>query len=457
MDGGPRDLTVGSVGKKLLLYAIPIIAANLLQAIYSIVDMVIIGQFADPSAMSAVSMGAQITTVVLQVMQGIYNSSTAMSAQLMGAGRKKDVSRLLGTLLTLSAAVALILTVVLIIFAKPLLRVINTPEGAFAQAVIYLIICMLGTIFICAYNAMASVLRGVGDSKRPMLIVLTTVILNVALDLLFVAVFRWGVVGAALATILCQFISAVLAWWVIKKKTDLFDFKLSSFRIHREYLARIVKIGLPQSIQFFFATTSYLFLSGLVNLYGIPASAAAGAASRILVIAQLPAQGMMSALITHTAQNLAAGDPKRVLRGLRTGVILCAAVGAVICGLCLAFPGILFRAFTPDPEVIAIGIPYLRRMCPAFLLESMMFCLFGVLTGSGYTPVTMCCGILSAFVCRYSCAWLFSQVLGLGFNGIALGYPVGPVVSGSICIIFLLTGKWKKSRLGIESAAPQKH
>jgi len=445
-----NSLVTGSAGKRLISFSAPIILANLIQAIYGFVDMIVVGRYIGSAGMSAVSMGAQITAVVMILVGGFSNGGTIISAQLFGRGEQKEISRVLGTMLSFFAIIAVIATVGLMIFARPLLTVINTPEVAFEQAVQYFLICILGTIFVYAYNSMAAILRGVGNSTVPMIIVITTVVLNAVLDILLIAVIPLGVVGAAVATITCQFISMVMIAVYFKKKTDYFDFKLSSFKIDKNYLKLIVKIGLPQSIQFLFASSSAVFLSGLINVYGVNASAAAGAASKIQTLANLPAQGMMAGLLALTAQNLGANEPKRVMKGMWTGMLFAGAISLVIYVLCYIFPEATFRIFTPDADVINAGIDFLQLMAISFVLESFMFCMFGVISGAGYTPLTMVCGIISAFVARYSSAWLLSRVFMLGFNGIAISYTVGPVVSSAICIIFLLTGKWKTPRVQVK-------
>ena len=448
--GRVTDLTSGSIGKKVVGFSAPIILSNLIQAVYGIVDMVTVGQFVGSSGMSAVSMGAQITTVILVLMNGLSNGATVIAAQLTGQGKRDRVPVVLGTVLTFFAIFAVAITALTMLLARPLLRVINTPAVAFEQAVHYLLICAAGTIFVYLYNCMAALLRGMGDSKTPMVIVIITVILNAVLDVLFIVVFRWGVVGAALATIFCQLVSAVILAVYIARKAKLFDFRPSSFRINGEYLRLILKIGLPQSIQFLFASSSFVFLSSLVNLYGVDASAAAGAAAKIQTIANLPAQGMMLGIMTMTAQNLAAGQPKRVTKGMGIGMAFSAAVSFVIVVLCMISPTAVFRIFTPDTAVAAAGVGYLRCMAASFIIEGVMFCMFGVISGSGYTPVTMCCGILSAFVARYACAQLFSNVLEMGFNGIGLSYLTAPVFSTLICLLFILSGKWKTSRVNVK-------
>ena len=443
------SLVEGSAGKKLIAFSAPIILANLIQAIYGIVDMVVVGQYIGSSGMSAVSMGAQITSVVLVTANGLANGGTVIAAQLFGKGAQKELPRLTGTLTSFFAIVAIIVTALLMCFSRPILAAINTPEVAFEQAVTYFLICICGTIFVCCYNGLSYILRGIGNSTAPMVIVIFTVILNAILDILLVAVIPMGVAGAALATVFSQFVSLLLTAIYIKKKTEIFDFRLSSFRIHKHFLSLIIKIGLPQSIQLFFATFSFVLLSGIINIYGVNASAAAGAAAKIQSLAHLPAQGVMAGLISLSAQNLAAGKSKRVMQGLGTGMVFAGALSLVVCLLCMAFPTQAYSIFTTDESVIAEGIDYLRLMSVSFVVEGVMFCLFGVVTGSGYTPITMCCGILSAFVIRYASAYLLCNVFSMGFLGVALSFNIAPIPAITICLVFLLTGKWKTPRVQI--------
>ena len=447
--GSNTSLVEGSAGKKLIAFSAPIILANLIQAVYGIVDMVVVGHFIGSSGMSAVSMGAQITAVVLVLAAGLSNGGTVISAQLFGKGEHKALPALVGTMLSFFAIAAIILTALLMLLARPLLSAINTPEVAFEQAVAYFLICMGGTIFVYCYNGLSAVLRGVGNSTAPMVIVFITVVLNALLDLLLVAVIPLGVVGAALATVFSQLVSLLLTSAYIKKKTEIFDFRPRSFRISKQFLSLIIKIGLPQSIQFFFASSSFVLLSGIVNLYGVDPSAAAGAAAKIQSLAHLPAQGVMAGIISLSAQNLAAGKPKRVMQGLGTGLVFAGVLSLIVCLLCVIFPGPAYRIFTTDEAVIAAGIDYLKVMSVSFVLEGLMFCLFGVVTGSGYTPITMCCGILSAFIVRYASAWVLCNLFSMGFLGVAVSYSIGPLPSIAICVIFIITGKWKKPRVQV--------
>ncbi len=442
-----RDLTTGSIAKKMLFFAAPLVAANLLQAIYNIVDMIIVGHFCGPVGMSAVSIGGQITNLVLTVCNGLCNSNAAYIGQLFGAKKMEESKSVVGTLVSFLIILALSFTVLVNVFSKPLLTALNTPEECFSDTVKYLSICMSGTVFIYVYNALSASLRGIGESLNPMLYVLITTIENVFLDLLFVYVLDWGASGAALATIICQFTSMVLVVIFVKRQTTLFDFKLSSFKIYPDKLKNVLKLGLPQSFQYISTNISFLLISSLINTFGVTAAAAAGAANKIWTFGTMPGRSIMTAGVTMTAQNLPKNNYKRIIQGMFCGMGMALAVSMSIFAACQLFPEAMYGLFTDDAGVAEIGVSYLRIYAICFFTEVTMFCTYGVVIGAGYTPVTMVGSILTSFLARTVLAYTLSAVPTLGFNGIAWAYALSPLVSLSITTGFIISGKWKKSRI----------
>ncbi len=445
-----KDLTSGSIWKKLSLFALPIVAMNLLQAIYSIVDMIIVGQFIGSVGMSAVSIGGQVTTLVLVTCSGISNGSAVYVGNLSGLKRYKDMNAYVGSMLSFLLLLALGFTVVIILFCNPLLRALNTPAESFADTRSYLIVSMLGTVFVYGYGLLGAALRGMGESVKPLVYVIITTVENIILDLLFVAVFDMGAVGAALATVISQATSCVLVAFYVARHTPLFDFKFSSFRIQKEKLSAQLAIGMPQAIQYVCTNISFLFISSLVNSYGIAASAAAGAANKLSSFGTMPGIACMTAIVTMTAQNHPRKDFKRIINGMFCGLVLSLSVSVVFVLLCQIVPDFMYGLFTSDSSVLEVGIDYLKYFSISFAAETIMFCLIGVITGSGYTRATMFSGILSSFAVRYLVAYLLSHFTVLGFNGIALGYACSPLVGIAVCIYFFATGKWKHSKLYIE-------
>lgn len=212
-------------------------------------------------------------------------------------------------------------------------------------------------------------------------------------------------------------------------------------------LGQLIKVGFPQMCQFVLTNISFILISALINSYGVQAAAAAGAANKVYNFAILPGQAIMSAVITMTAQNLPTENYKRVRQGLGYGILLTVIIGVAFLSFCQLFPSQILGAFTTEIEVIAIGIPFMRILVFAFLLENVMFCFFGLLTGAGYTHITMICALTSAFLVRFAFSYILSQNTPLGFNGIALAYVLSPCLALSIAGLYILSGRWKRPRI----------
>lgn len=439
------NLTIGDPGKQLLAFALPIILINFLQAIYNVADMVILGHFAGANGMSAVSIGGQVTNVIQVVAVAISNGGAAMTGQCFGRGEHEGIRRILSTMYSLLLVVALGLTVLVLLACKPILTFLNTPEESFSGAVAYLCICMAGTVFVYTYNCFYAILRGIGDSVSPLKIVSFTMVLNIVLDLLFVAVLDMGAAGAAAATAISQALSALMICRTVCR-AGYFRFERQAFEFDRTVLNRLMRISTPQVVQMVLTNTSFLLVGGLVNAFGVNHSAAAGAVAKLWNFTVLAGQAMMTAMISMCAQNYARQEYRRILRALGTGIGVVSAIAAVITLLCELWPAQMLELFTDEQNVIDAGIRYLQWFAVGFVAENIMFCLFGTLTGAGHTIVPMCCAIITAYLVRYFFAFVLSRHTPLGFEGIAVAYSAAPFVSAGICSLYLLSGRWKQSR-----------
>ena len=438
------DLTVGSVGRKLIAFAIPLAIGNLVQALYNLADMAIVGHFVGSAGMSAVTMGGLIVNVVLAVILGLSNGASIYISQLFGAGKKDQIQHVIGTALTGYTALAIIFTGILLGFGKLILQALNTPEEALSYAITYLSIYIAGTVFVYIYNILAAALRAIGKTMPAMVAVIVTAALNIVLDLLFVGPFHMGVAGAAIATIISQCISMILIA-VYVKKSGLFDFKLKQFAVDWKLLGTVLKIGVPQAFQFGLTNLSFLFISGFVNQYGVFASAASGATSKIWAFEIIPSQAVQMGLMTLTAQNIACGKLDRIRRGLWIAMAIAFGFSALFWAAGQLFPEAILSIFTSDPGVIEVGTPYLKIFVLSGVIESLMFCFYGVIAGSGHTFFNFLCAIISAIVVRVSLVWVFDTFTTLGFNGIAWAYVCAPAASGLAALIYILSGRWKKS------------
>jgi putative MATE family efflux protein len=398
--------------------------------------------------MSAVNIGGQVTMIILVFCQGVSNGGGILVSNLFGAKKKELIPKVVGTMLSFFFLLALFFIVLVLALGVPILKGLDTPPEAFAGTKTYLFICIAGTVFIYFYNVLAAVLRGIGESFRPMIFVAITVALNIGLDALFVGPMHMGVAGAALATIISQFISMCMAIWYVRK-LGLFDFKLPSFKIDKDFLKVMLKIGIPQGLQFALTNISFLLIMGFINPYGVAASAATGAVTKIGTFAVLPAQALMTALITMTAQNIPVKQYQRILKSMFVSMGISLLFTGFIFLLAHLIPEAMLGIFTTDPEVIAIGSEYLKILTISYMIESLMFCLYGIITGGGHTYYVFGCAILSAFIIRFTFSWIFSSFTSLGLMGIGWAYVLAPACSGLAALIFILTGKWKKNRVKV--------
>ena len=281
-----KDLTVGNLWKQLLLFSLPFMASNALQVLYSTIDMVIVGQFVGTAGLSAVSQSSLIVNFAVMVMFGFSNSGQVLISQALGAGKKREMSEVIGTLFTFMAAIAAVLSVVLLVFCRHILTLIKVPEDAYEMAVDYLIISAAGLIFTAGYNLVSAILRGMGDAKRPLLFIGIASAANLILDLLFTGLWGWGVAGAAWATIIGQAVSFIfsLVYLYKRKESFGFNFRPKSFKPNFRYLGMMTNLGVPMAIQSAFINISMLFVSSMINEVGVVASATFGVGDRKSVV-----------------------------------------------------------------------------------------------------------------------------------------------------------------------------
>jgi putative MATE family efflux protein len=282
-----------------------------------------------------------------------------------------------------------------------------------------------------------------GNSRQPFYFVLTACVINIALDLLFVAVFHWDAFGAALATVISQALSMFLCIIYMVRNNFNFNFKLSSFRIYTDQLANIFRIGLPTCAQNTVTSFSFLFLTAIVNLFGVSASAAVGAVGKFNSFAFMPTIAMSASISAMTAQNIGAGKMDRAVEACRIGTIFSAAFTWLFFIVVQVFPESILAIFSRDPEMIAAGVTYLRSFSFDFLIIPFIFCISGFLIGGGHTIFTLIVSMLSAVILRVPVCWIFGVVLNMGTFGVGLGAPVASAGTLALIVIYLLSGKWK--------------
>jgi putative MATE family efflux protein len=331
----------------------------------------------------------------------------------------------------------------MLIFKGPILRLIQTPAEAFAESDRYLTVTVCGIVFIFGYNALSAILRGMGNSKQPFYFVLIACITNVALDLLFVAVFHWDAFGAALATVISQALSMFLCIIYMVKNRFHFDFKLSSFRIYGDQLANIIRIGLPTCVQNGVTSLSFLFLTAIVNTFGVFASAAVGAMGKFNSFAFMPTMAISASISTMAAQNIGAGKMDRAVEACRIGTISSVVLTWLFFIMLQIFPAQILSIFGRDPEMISAGISYIRSFSFDLLIIPFIFCINGFLIGGGHTIFTLISSMLSSVILRVPICWIFGIALGHGLFGVGLGAPIASAGTLILIVAYMLSGKWK--------------
>jgi putative MATE family efflux protein len=438
------NLSRGSVLSRLVLFALPFLASNVVQSFYNVADMLIVGNFAGTESMSGVNIGGQVTFILTNTVIGLCMGATVLIGQYVGSGNREGLRRVTATIITLLVGAAAAITVVMLILKGPVLHLIRTPEESFAESDRYLTVTLTGVIFIFGYNALAGILRGMGNSKQPFYFVLAACIANVVLDLLFVAVFHWDAFGAALATVISQGMSMFLCIIYMVRNGFHFDFKLSSFRIYREEFRLIFKIGLPTCIQNSITSISFIFITAIVNIVGgVSASAAVGAVGKFNSFAFMPAMAMSASVSAMAAQNIGAGRLDRAVQACRIGTIFSVIVTYSFFVFVQFFPERILLLFGNDPEMIQNGVTYIKTFSFDFLLIPFIFCINGLLIGGGHTLFTLINSILSSVLLRAPVCYFFAVTLDWKLLGAGMGAPAASAGVLLMIIGYLFTGRWK--------------
>ncbi len=455
LDQTVRRLTEGSITKTLVRFAAPYLAANFLQALYGAVDLLVVGWFCSSESVSAVSTGAQIMQIILSLISGLTMGGTILIAQYVGAKRIDQAADTISTMFSLFGIISVVMTVVMLACASPLLMLMQTPKEAFGPALDYVLIASAGTVFVIGYNAVSAILRGLGDSRHPLIFIAISCVCNILLDLAAVGLLGMGAGGAALATIISQGLSFVIAIIYLKRNNFIFDFKRKSFHLHKDKALSLIKIGIPVSLQDTTVHISFMFITAIVNSMGVVASAAVGVCSRFDAFAMLPPTAFSGAISALAAQNIGANQPERAKKTLYMSMLLSFACSLVFFAWAQLSPQSVMTLFQFDPQVTVAGAEYLRTFSFDFLLVAFAFCFSGFFNGCGCTRYTMITGIATTLGIRVPLAFLFSQLMPDSLYGIGLAAPIATVVSILVHVIVLRTPIWRNASVIKQSAEEQ--
>lgn len=443
------DLTTGPILKNLLIFAVPMVLTSLVQQLYSMVDVAVIGQFVGNVGTVGVGIGGEMADMVTPVAMGFSTAGQILIAQLVGAGDESRVKKTVGTLLTFMMGLSVVLMLAAFLFYDPVLRLLNCPEVAWGQARNYMLITALGYPFIMGYNAVVGILRGMGESKRPLVFICVAAVVNIVVDVLLVAVIPLEAAGTAIATVASQAGSFLAAFYFMWKRRDQFDFelKLSYFKLDLDLLKILVKLGIPQVVRTMLVRVGTLWVNANANSFGDIVSGTNVVGNKLQKFLEVFVQGIDGASAAMIGQNLGARETERARKiTIYTwlSATVCAAFSAL---LCLTIPHQIFRIFTPDEAVIELGAVFLQIFCVHFFASAFTGSFQSMVTGCGFVELGFAIGVMDGLVCKIGLSWLFMYVFQMGYLGLWWGVACSRILPGCICLGYFLSGKWKTRKL----------
>lgn len=444
-----RDLTQGSVTKLLLVFSFPLMCSNLLQTFYNMVDMIVIGQYVGPEGLSAVSIGGDVLHLLTFLVMGFSNAGQVILSQYIGAGNRERIKGTIGTMFTLIFFCAVVLTVACFLSVDGILSILNTPEEAFAFARQYSVTCILGLVFIYGYNLVSAILRGMGDSQRPFMFIAVATVVNLVLDLVFVAALRMGPFGAALATVIGQGVSFIWAIIYLYRRREAFgfDFRLESFKPDMEVLPKFLKLGFPMVLQSAAINFSMMFVNSYINAYGVVACAVTGVGNKLASITAVITNALSTAGSSMVGQNIGAEKYHRVPKIIGISLVIDMSFALILSVLTVFFPRTIFGMFNSDPEVLDMAMTYIPVAVLLFVGFALRSPFFALINGCGNAKLNLVVGMLDGVICRIGLALLLGLAFDMGIMGFWLGNAFAGYMPFLIGGVYFLTGKWKTRRL----------
>ena len=442
------DFTRGPLFGPMLRFAVPFMVSNALQMLYAMADMLIVGTFVGRHGISAVMTSSQAIFFITMVGMGFANGGQVLVSQLVGRGERRRLRTAIGTQFSIVLGLGAVAAVLSLLFARPAMRLLQTPADAFDSALAYFLICGGGIIFIYGYNMLAAILRGVGDSIRPFQFLLVSSCLNVALDLLFIAGFKWGVAGAAAATVISQAVSFLLGLRFLYRNRGVFgfDFAFASFRIDPTTAWALIKLGIPYAIRFAAINLSMLFVTSMINSLGVAASAAFGIGLKIDDFANKISLGVMVAVSTITGQNIGAGKIDRIRRGVYYAWAICGGFYLVFGALQILFPRVLYGFFTSDESVLELAPVIVSALLLHYPALFIMKGTNGFVQGIGNAMLDLVLSLLDGLIFRVGFSWFFGIHLNMGLYGMLLGYALASYSTAIPNLCYFLFVPWYRRK-----------
>ena len=447
------DMTDGSPWEKILLFTVPMLLGNIAQQLYNTVDSVVVGKYIGDNALAAVGSAGPIFNLLLVLFIGISTGATIMVSQYFGARKREELSKTIGNCIVLTAIASVFIMVVATLASRPLLILLDTPESILDWCTSYLQILFIGIAGLAFYNILCGVLRGLGDSVSALVYLVVASILNIVLDVFFVAKCNMGVAGVALATVIAQAVSAVLCVCKLMRMKDLFDFKLKYFKLDKEIAWNVIRLGLPSGITQAIMSMAMILVQALTNSFGEQFIAANVIIMRVDGFAMLPNFSFGTAMTTYAGQNVGAGQHERVSKGAKQGTVMALGTSAVITGAILIFGKYLMGIFTDTASLVDLSMSMMRILAVGYIAVAVTQSLSGVMRGAGDTMTPMWISIVQTIIIRVPLAY------GLVYLTMSDAYPNGRpeclfislltswVLGAILTAIFYRRGKWRKDAL----------
>lgn len=438
-----KDFTTGNEAKHIFRFALPMLIGNVFQQLYNVVDSIIVGRYLGDKALAAVGASFPIIFMVIALIIGIGIGSSVVISQYFGAKDFDKVKRAADTTYIFLFFAGIIITIVGLLSGEYIFRLMRLPEEILPMAKTYLDIYMYGLVLMFGFNSVSSILRGVGDSKTPLYFLIVSTFLNIFLDILFVLGFKWGIAGAAWATVIAQAFSFVIAVIYLERLRHMLRITFKRLVFDWEIFWQSVRIGLPTGIQQTLVALGGMALMGIVNTFGTEVIAGFSAASRIDSLAVIPIMNFSASLSGFVGQNIGAGKVDRVKRGLWATIKMSVLFSVIITAIILIWGDKMMVVFTTNPRVVDIGYHYLMVVSFFYVAFAVMFCINGLLRGAGAAVVPMYITLLSLWIVRIPLAYLLSKTFGMNEAGVWWSIPIGWLMGAIASSIYYRYGSWK--------------
>ena len=439
------DFTQGSILKKLVLFMMPVLGALILQAAYGAVDLLVVGRYGTTSGLSAVSTGSQVLNLVTFVVTQLSMGITVLIARYLGEKRPKQIGSVIGGGAVVFAGISIVLFILMVFFAHPISVLMQAPKEAVTLTSTYVRICGSGIFFIVAYNVLAAIFRGLGDSRSPLLFVLAACIINIIGDLALVAGLHMDAAGAAIATVMAQGFSVVFAVVILMKKNLPFTIAKHDFSWNVQ-CGKFMEIGLPLALQELLTQLSFLALCAFVNRLGLEASSGYGVACKIVNFAMLVPSALMQSLASFISQNVGAGKTKRAKKTLYTGIGVGLTIGCIVFIFVMFKGDMLAAIFTTDKAVIQRAYEYLKGFAPETLATAILFSMIGYFNGNNKTVFVMVQGLIQTLLIRLPLAYVMSIQPNASLTNIGLAAPVSTVAGVIMSVTYFIYLNRKAAR-----------